>query len=219
MKKILLVLLTLVVSFSVSSCGKESKEEIKNRAENYTEFIEKNGGVNNIADAKQKLVGKYFYCTGTVSDIYEDYTLISGIKVYLSKDELASVKDGTFVSFVGKIDSVESAEITIEGTTIQTYYKVMKNAYLINNKYTVSGTIEGFYNDIGKHYGDASYGIITAEIEGESKKIGVAIPKGDYGKYPTGTEIKAVGELTPLDSVTKKHTKAEFLMLKPEYMD
>ena len=109
MKRFFCLLLVITTFLSFSACSsKKSKEEMLSVAEEYSATNIQNDSIANIATAKQKYCNKTILLSGCVRSIKGNYIELSTgastnfmTDVYLSTDELSTLKNGQSITVVG----------------------------------------------------------------------------------------------------------------------
>ena len=152
MKKILSLLLALAMVFSLCACGSEkSKEEMLTVAEEFSATNIQNDSIDNIVAAKQKYCNKTILLSGSIMSIKENYIELAPsissnyiTDVYLSTDELSTLKNGQSITVVGTTtDKIIETSENIAGFTIKHNHYQMPNAYLVNDRVETIGILKG----------------------------------------------------------------------------
>ena len=136
MKKIiLLTLLCGTLILGLTGCGMSKDNMLKDAKELDLEELVQDIE-NNVISAEEKYKEKIFKITATVDSIDKDeipMTIIGmpmgAIKVSLSKNDIKNISKGQTIDIVGKIKNISEDKIEI------------KNAFLVNDKYTISGIV------------------------------------------------------------------------------
>ncbi|MBE7015621.1 MAG: hypothetical protein E7417_02225 [Ruminococcaceae bacterium] len=151
MKKIFSLLLASMMIFSLCACGQPTKENLLMEAENVSASDIQNDSINNIVQAKQKYCNKTLLLSGCVRNIKENHIELAQaystnyiIDVYLSTDELATLKRGQSITVVGITTDkiIEDAENMAEFTFNYNHYQ-MPTAYLVNDTVELIGVLKG----------------------------------------------------------------------------
>ena len=158
MKRIFSLILVLAMILSLCSCGsveqnssKLSKEDMLMEAEEVSATDIQNDSIDNIVAAKQKYCNKTILLSGSVRSIKENYIELSAsfgsnfmTDVYLSTDELSTLKTGQSITVVGTTtDKIIETSENVAGFTLDYNHYQMPNAYLVNDRVEVVGILKG----------------------------------------------------------------------------
>lgn len=167
MKKISAIILSAIMALSVCACGGGAKpaettveetvieetavsiEEMLKEAKEVDAIDINNDTFDNIVNAKQKYCNTVLKIKGVVRSIAEDHIEVGGqstdhlIDVYLSTDEIASLKTRQAISVVGKTsDEVIKTTENYGPYTAEIYHYQMPQAYLAQDRYEIKGVIQ-----------------------------------------------------------------------------
>ena len=156
LKKIIALVLVAVLCFSFAACGNKvpTKDEMLALAEEYSADDILIDSAENIANAKQKYCNKTLLLSGTVRNINEDHIELSAsyssnyiIDVYLSANELATLKSRQLIKIVGITNDeiIEDEEKVAMNTFIYNHYQ-MPTAYLVDDRVEFTGIFKGVDN-------------------------------------------------------------------------
>lgn len=151
MKRILASVLALVMALSLCACGATtSKDDILKNATAVDMDTIVSDTDSNIAKAKSLYCGKDLLITGYVVVISEDHielddsdtTLSSLVDVYLSSDDIANLESEQRITVAGHMsDKIEIVQTTLNGYTFEDPHYSLNSAYLVNDRYEVSGVL------------------------------------------------------------------------------
>lgn len=162
MKKIIMLILTLIMAFTLAACGssevaeeaeesKTSKEDMLAVAEECSATDVQNESIENIVRAKQSFCNKTLLLKGCVRDIKEDHIELSSfyganymVDVYLSVDDLVVLEKGQSIVVVGVTteEIIEDTE-TAAGYSFDYSHYQMPEAYLVSDTVEVTGVLKG----------------------------------------------------------------------------
>lgn len=154
---IVAVIIIAVVGIVIVLNSSMSKEKMLEVAEvlNYYEIKSAMGQNQNRAIEEYK--DKIFKCTGSISEISNNYVKISVnkvssdiiegyIKVYLNKNEIKALNMGDTITVVGKLDKIdyETKESMFGGTSAQTKTLIceLANAYFVSDRINIMGVVK-----------------------------------------------------------------------------
>ncbi len=144
MKKIIALILAIIMCLSLTACGsKMSKEEMLEVAVeigNYRKELNENQ-----LRAQEKYVGNIYLITGYVSDLTPESIKIDGFTITLSEEDIIKLENKQKVTIVGKVDSLEIVEneemLGGSNYNIPEPHGIMSNAYVVEDKFDVSGML------------------------------------------------------------------------------
>ena len=153
LKKIVALLLITAICFSLSACGDNTmtKDEMLAIAEEYSASDIQSDSLNNIVSAKQKYCNKTISISGAVRKIKENFIELSAgyasnyiIDVYLSAEELVTLKEGQVITIVGTTtdEIIEASESVAQYSLNYSHYQ-MPTAYLVKDKVDITGILIG----------------------------------------------------------------------------
>lgn len=166
MKKIIALLSVLMLSILLCACGKTmTKEEMMESALKVDQYQINNDSVQNAAKAKSLYCDAVLWVEGTVMAIEEDHfemgTQDWRIDVYLPAEELMNLRNKQTISVVGKTKKdTKKVEYTVSGHSGTSTHYVMSDAYLVQDKFELTGKIMGTnasYGGFNFKVGDSSY--------------------------------------------------------------
>lgn len=200
MKKFLALLLAVVLCFSLVACGggkTPTKEELLATAETVSSADIKNDSNQNIVMAKEKYCNKTLLLSGCVRNIKEDHIELSDsygsnyiIDVYLSTEEIATLKSNQAITVVGNTtDEIIEATENSGGMSFDYNHYQMPVAYLVYDKVEVTGILGGINSSFAPAYN------IKVGSSNTSNLIFFA-DEVDTSKLKLGQEIKFTAEAT-----------------------
>ena len=165
MKKTISLLLALVMCLSLCACGggnsdtpdtsntaettapevkTMTKEEMLEQAVTVDKTTIQNDTIENIVKAKSMYCNAVLLLEGNVSEIKQDHIVFGNsdfsIDVYLPEEDLINLRSGQKIVVVGQTtDTIEETTATFEGFSYSTYHYSMPNAYLVQDKFEVTG--------------------------------------------------------------------------------
>lgn len=151
MRRVLASVLALVMVLSLCACGATTSNDdiLKNAVAVDMDTIVSDTD-SNIAKAKSLYCGKDLLITGYVVVISEDHielddsdtTLSSLVDVYLSSDDIANLESEQRITVAGHMsDEIETEQKTLNGWTFEFKHYSLNSAYLVNDRYEVSGVL------------------------------------------------------------------------------
>lgn len=163
MKKLLALLLAIVLCFSLVACGGEktaTKEEMLAVAESFSSTDIENESNGNIVSAKAKFCNKTLLLTGYVREIKEDHIELSSdygdsymVDVYLSTEELATLKSDQLITVVGNTtDEIIEKTENSGGMSFSYSHYQMPIAYLVKDRFEVTGILRGVNSSFAPAY-------------------------------------------------------------------
>lgn len=197
MKRIITLLLTVAMCIALCACGGNggmSKEKMLEIAQELDIADISTTFSQNEARAKETYVGNTYTVSGYIENITSDYCVIEKkgpsttnyeLRVYLSKDDLVKVNTGEKILVVGEITALES----IIEYPIAEQFAEMKNAYLIDNNFEITGVITQFDS-----YGGSRYCVIRTDDY--DSPIGVFLDENTLNGLSIGNTITVAGIIT-----------------------
>ena len=153
MKKWTALLLSLLMLFSLASCGSEkdsmSKEELIENAEEVSFSSLSNDTYENAVKAKETYCATPIQISGWVQNIEEDHvTLWNGgasydvmIDAYLPTEDITTLVTGQKVTIAGINSDTEEKNDSWGGMTFPSTHYIMDTAYLVQSRYEISGKL------------------------------------------------------------------------------
>ena len=154
MKKILLLVL---LCFTLCACSAEkapTKEEMLSVAVEVSASDIQNDSIENIASAKEKYCNKTLLLSGMVYKINENYIELAQsymtnyiVDVYLSVEEIATLKAGQAISVVGTTtEEIKDVTESVMGTSFSYGHYQMTNSYIVKDTIELKGILKGVNN-------------------------------------------------------------------------
>ena len=192
-KKMTAVTAALLICAAVCSCGRvkeKPKQDIISSAEVIQLTRLGHELSDSVDDAKSRYDGGIYNITGYVSELADGHVTLSasaGVSTYSvsvqpSGDGLSSAREDHYITVAGTLHIGQNGECS------------MDPAYLVTDRYEISGTITKLYKG-SVRYDSADYGIIKAEIGGEKQNVRINVSADTTKKYEVGSELSAAGSL------------------------
>ena len=152
--KLFAVLLSLIIIICCAACSKTASKEdmlaVASKLDNVQFF---NDVRNNPLTAEDKYLNNYYIISGYVDSVEKDCAKFSnGFTVYLNDEELKKINKFEKVEIVGEMISLANEEVNkVVGGTTSSATKVVaevRNAYITNNTFEVTGKISMYYMDL-----------------------------------------------------------------------
>lgn len=172
---------------------------------------------HNLARVKEKYEGEIYKYSFYIEEINADYVELGAFKVYLKKDELRTLNKGEKITIVGKVNKIDINENyktrTIGKYTDCKFIGEMKNAYFVDNTFTITGNFRITDNSI-KSKGYRDYNIKT--INEEYTHTNESLPEACYyfeknyfnnNEITEGDKIQIIG--TPTLFTVQGYTSIE----------
>lgn len=207
MKKVISFILVLWMCLSLCACGEKvmTKEEMLQVAEYASVLQINNDTIHNVASAKQTYCGKVLKIEGPIDYIEEDhiamaYTGDVVIDVYLPVETITTLKNGQYITIVGKTENeISSSSESYGFYTWDIKHYTVNNAYLIKDTYTLTGTFQGRNTKVsGEAYNLAVNNSATWSLIYFDKSV-------DLSKYSRGDEITVVAKKIGEDGIGGTH--------------